>query len=876
MIRPSEGRTLAYLGLLALANGLGFAFGRGSSDALFFKRFGVEYLPHMFFFTSIFLVVFSTAYVEFTDRVRPARMLMSIFLVLAVFLLLSWIFMAHGSGTLAFAAYFLGVSVAAEIVGVHFSLYASQFFDFNQTKRLTPLIEAVARLGRVLGGLLLVLLAKNWPTEVAALIWMGVLICLMGIVALRHRGEPHRPKLPSVRRRTPFADVREGLRFARHSPLLQLTGVGVFLVIILVSILDYVASTIITNHYQSAQDLAAFFGWFYAITNAAVLLSQLALANHLVHRFGMKVVNLIFPCTTAASFALLSLSASFIPALIGRFNYMGLMPAFRTPVFNLFYSALPRYIQGRARAMSVGLILPLGMACAGLLLLWVPKSMVGQPLAIAGLVLSCLYIYIKYRKHQVYSKTLLALIQHQVFSDKSPIQGIGRFSAEVAQRVVSLVRQAETFESARTYADLLIEHATESAAELLRQDLHTLPAPLVEYLMLQLAPSALEPWRETLHNALQHKDRTVRILATQLIEARGEPASLLPLLNTWLSASDHALQAQASRILLQHPDLQATASAEACLSDLLQGAAGAQIHALKVLEDLADTRRLPQASALRDAPNPAVRAAAIRSCVVMSADAAQRRELIQQAAHATDAVVRVAAAQMLSHLAEAEIRLALLQDLLRDPTFSVRRAAQLAIDACMPRTAQDFARALKTCADQFALQTQLCAHLAESVLEEKDSLLIGVAQAHLSAAYDKKALALQSQSLPSAEMQFVHLLLKEDVQQHVDMILEILCLRDRSPVMQSLQAALKSENRRLRAQALESLHNAAVDKWMLDLCAFLESELDHAPLLHYSPGLPRSDTQTLQWCVRHGSAWLRQCAERLLQTHNRPPEVQGR
>ena len=876
MIRPSEGRTLAYLGLLALANGLGFAFGRGSSDALFFKRFGVEYLPHMFFLTSVFLVVFSTVYVEFTDRVRPARMLLSIFFVLAAFLLLSWVFMAHGSSTLAFAAYFLGVSVAAEIIGVHFSLYASQFFDFNQTKRLTPLIEAVARLGRVLGGLLLVLVAKNWPTEVAALIWLGVIICLMGIVALRHHGEPHRPKLPSVRRRAPFADVREGLRFARHSPLLQLTGAGVFLMIILISILDYVASTIITNHYQSTQDLAAFFGWFYAITNAAVLLAQLALANHMVHRFGMKVVNLIFPCTTAASFALLSLSASFIPALIGRFNYMGLMPAFRTPVFNLFYSALPRYIQGRARAMSVGLILPLGLACAGLLLLWVPKSMLGQPLAMAGLALSFLYIYIKYRKHQVYSKTLLALIQHQVFSDKSPIQGIGRFSEELAQRVVTLVRQAESLESARTYVDLLIEHATESAAALLRQDLHTLPAPTVAYLMAQLAPSALAPWRAALQNALHHENTAVRIAATQLIEARGEQASLLPLLNEWLSASNPALQTQALRILLQHPDLQPTATAEACLSNLLQGEAEAQIKALSALEALADTRRLQQASTLRDAPNPAVRAAALRCCVVMSADAAQRYALLQQAAQAPEGIVRAAAAHMLSHLAEAETRLALLQDLLRDPEFSVRRAAQVAVDACMPQTAQEFTQALTAYADQFALQTQLCTHLAGAALEERDSLLLAVAQAHLSAAYDKKALTLRCPSAPSVEMRFLHLLLKEDIQQHVDLILEILCLLDRSPVMLSVQAALKSENRRLRAQALESLHNAAHEKWMLDLCAFLESELDNAPLPHHSPGLPRSDAETLQWCTRHGSVWLRQCASRLLQTNNDQPEAQGR
>jgi len=203
----------------------------------------------------------------------------------------------------------------------------------------------------------------------------------------------------------------------------------------------------------------------------------------------------------------------------------------------------------------------------------------------------------------------------------------------------------------------------------------------------------------------------------------------------------------------------------------------------------------------------------------------------------------------------------------------VRRAAQICADACMPEGAAAYENALTTYADQFVLQTQLCTHLAASSLEEKDALLVGVAQRHLHAAYDKKALALQLQYATSPELQFLHLLLKEDMQQHLDLILEILCLRDRSPVMLSVQAALKSENRRLRAQALESFHNAADAKWMLGLCAFLESELDNAPLQHRSPGLPVSAVETLEWCARHGSAWLRQCASRLLQAHHAKPET---
>lgn len=871
MIRPSEVKALAYYCLLALVNGLGMAFGRGSSDALFFKRFGVEYLPHMFFLTSILLVLFSTLYVEFTDRVQRSRMLLAMYLILAIFLLLIWPFMASGSGRIAFAVYFLGVSVTAEIFAVHFSLYVSQFFDFNQTKRLTPLIDAAARLGRILGGLLLVLSAQRLPTEASALLWVGVIACCMVIIAVHHRGERRRPRLPMMRKRVPFADAREGLRFARSSPYLQLIGVGVFLLMILISVQDYVASTIISKHYKSAQDLAAFFGWFFAFTNTMVLLLQIGLTTRLLRRFGLKVVNLIFPGSTILSFAVLSISTNFIPALIGRFNYMGMMPVFRTSVFNMFYSALPKYIQGRARAMVAGLIVPLGLACAGLLLLLVPKSMVGPPLASAGLLLSLVYLYVKIRKNKMYSETLLSLIQRQVFTDKkSAIEGVGRFGAEETQRITALALQSDNLEEARAYAGLLVEHAPEAAAELLLHGLNQLPSPVAVYLLQQLAASNLPQWSAAVQAALRHASTQVRIVAAGLVEAQGDAALLLPLLQNWLQENNPRLQAQAARIILKHPNLRAPDTAETTLAGLLQGEPEAQACALNALTELGVPARRKQVEGLLEAPSIRVRAAAVRCCAALSEDAAECLRILSHAAKDPHAAVRIGAAQSLGYLNDAQKRLALLQDLLRDPEFAVRRATQLVAASCMPHTADAYAQALTTYGDQFVLQTLLCKHLAQSTLSEKEALLDGVAQTHLSAAYDKKTLALQVQNDCGKQAQFLSLVLAEDIHQHIDLVLEILSWRDSSGVMASVQAALHSENRRLRAQALESLHNIAHTKLLFALCVFIAAELDDAPLPRRS--VPVSGRASLQWCASHGSAWLRQCATALLNEPSAVPQ----
>jgi len=398
----------------------------------------------------------------------------------------------------------------------------------------------------------------------------------------------------------------------------------------------------------------------------------------------------------------------------------------------------------------------------------------------------------------------------------------------------------------------------------LLEELNCLPPQVIEYLMQQLASSNLPQWREAVHAALQHDNARVRIAAATLVEAQGEQALLPPLLQLWLQENNPRLQAQAARIMLTHPNLLAPDAAEATLLSLLQGEPSAQVCALNALAELGDPARCKQASALLDAPANRVRAAALRCYATLSEDEAARIAVLRNAMKDAHAAVRIAAAQMLAHITEAEERLALLQDLLRDPEFAVRRAAQLAAPACMPQTAAAYASALTTYDHQFYLQTLLCKHLAQSPLSEKNALLQRVAQTHLRAAYDKKALALQFETDRSMGKQFLGLVLAEDIQQHIALILEILSLNDCSGVMASVQAALLSENRRLRAQALESLRNIADSKFLLDFCAFLEAEIDHAALPQRLLHAPISGLEALQWCANHGSAWLRQCATALL------------
>ena len=75
----------------------------------------------------------------------------------------------------------------------------------------------------------------------------------------------------------------------------------------------------------------------------------------------------------------------------------------------------------------------------------------------------------------------------------------------------------------------------------------------------------------------------------------------------------------------------------------------------------------------------------------------------------------------------------------------------------------------------------------------------------------------------------------------------------------SISAALASRDRRLRAQALESLRhieNNALVEWLLPL---IDAEHDGAKWEHSPPEAPRDINELIAWCGRQGGQWLRHC-----------------
>lgn len=825
------------------------AVGRSSSDALLFKRLGVEFLPQMFFLTSLLLIIFSAIYAAFSDRVHPSRMFKYIVALTGIFLIVVWCAMQSGGSKIAFAAYFLGYGVVSEILVVHFNLYVSGFLDISQSKRLFPLINAASRLGGVTGGVALGVLSLWVATEYMALVWVLTLVMVFFLIAAYHRGKQGlHARVRSFNKQTkPMAHIREGLEFARRSSLLQIAGLALFVMIVLISMQDYLVSTILTRHFPNERDLAAFFGWFFAFTNFAVLLLQMLATNRLLRRFGLKLVSLIFPWSTAASFALLSLSASFLPAVIGRFNYTGMMPAFRNPSANLFYSALPGYMQGRARALSIGLILPLGLAVSGLLLMWVPKESVDESLAVFGLLLSFVYIYLKIVKNRIYAASLARLIQQQVYTGiGEELEKIGRLDERVVDELKQLLQQTEDGDNYVVYAEILLHGAPQYAGKILLETLPGRRAPVQDRLLPRIAELAPPGWQDYMRRCLDSVDIHLRATALTELAKRGD-VDALRVIHEWLANTNPRIRAVAAKACFAVQDPVLHEIAERTLRAMLYAEMpGAIIAALSVMRGL-------ELFSLDDAV----------------------RTLLQH----PDAGVRAAAIAATGAIGDASERLVLLARALGDEDTTVQRAAEKHAVTLMPSTEAEYAAALDNYFSFFRMQSILANSLAQSGLVLRKSILLAIAHRHLHRAWDKKSIALhvlplvQASARQADEADFLRLVLNEEVLRHIDIALDILALLDEAQMARAISAALASRDRRLRAHALESLRhieNNTLVEWLLPL---IEAAHDGAKWEHTVPDMPRDMNELIAWCKLQGGQWLSQCAASMEEVTSRAAPV---
>ena len=399
LVQPNEIRIVLYfLGLFILI-GTGMALGRATAETLLFKRYGIENLPYIYIGLSISLAALSLLYAAFADRLRAEKFLIYLAIIATVSLVGIWLVIQNGifsSGS--YPVFFIVYEIISELFLVHCSVYLAQNFTHHQSKRLIPLVLSGNQLGVLVGGISLPIIVQYVGVENIIPIWAALLLLTAAITVVWHfknGASPYFQTKPKKSGQIKQAthELKTAYKFSMSSPLLKANSLAIFFLVISFYTMYYIINKIYNEAFPDEQSLASFFGYLTALTGILTLLTQILITNKLIERFSVKNINLIYPLTTLTAFISLSIFPGLVAAIIGSINKDTIMASIRNPIQTIFYNALPNHMQGRSRALSIIVIIPLALIfCAALIYMGnIYDSYIVY--CLFGIVTSILYLY---------------------------------------------------------------------------------------------------------------------------------------------------------------------------------------------------------------------------------------------------------------------------------------------------------------------------------------------------------------------------------------------------------------------------------------------------------------------------------------------------
>ncbi len=272
-IKSGESRMAALTIGIMLFTSMGAALGGTGIEALFFARFGVEYLPYMFVGLGITSMIMSFGLSAALGRIPRRVLYTSIPLFIAAILLLARLALLTGLSWL-YPALWLGKEILNFLTGILVWGIAGVICDTRQAKRLFPLFNASRILGQVIGGFVTGVLVSTLGVENLLIVWALTMVVafLLSRALLRHQPLP---SLPTTRakekQRALIHEMQQGYQYVRRSRLMRWVSLSAILFSGLYFSISLPLSRAATEHYVSEESLAAFLGLFTRINTGGRL-----------------------------------------------------------------------------------------------------------------------------------------------------------------------------------------------------------------------------------------------------------------------------------------------------------------------------------------------------------------------------------------------------------------------------------------------------------------------------------------------------------------------------------------------------------------------------------------------------------------------------
>ncbi len=876
---PGEGPAV----LLSLAVNLlvvaGIMFGRNARDSLFLIKFGVQYLPLMYFANAIFLVLCSVGYTTLVDKVERGKFLGAISVIFFVSLVASRLALPQPEHHWFYPILYIEAQVIWYFSLMQFWTFVGDLFDTRQAKRIYPLLAMGGLVGMIGVGVGSTPIVRTLGTENLLWVWAGLILLatLLGAITFRrYRLVKEAPKdeatLPEAKP-SEWRKIKAGFREIGHEPLERSLAGYMLLLWTVFSVVDFCFNKTMRAKYPDPTELTTFFGWFKGAQGFLCLVVQLFFTRAVISRLGVGTTINFHPAFLIAGTAWMSVKYGYPSVLATKLGDATMLYTFSDSSYQLLYNPIPPDQRARVRGFVEGYIRPLSLAVAGGLVLignsylktlhWGGREIVtGQQLCWGAFVLAGVWFGFALTSKKGYIHALLRNLQGQ-----SPALRLAAASA-------------------------LGKLKDPASQAILAQTLHGDDPERVIAAIEFLESSQGQGVAEGIASLLSHSDPRVRATAASALGRMGDPSlagHLVPLLeDTDARVRANAVEALAvskdptlvARLKPLLRDSSARARVNAVLTLATYEGTQAAIEGMPFLEQLAHGDRVE-----RSAATYALGRIPLEQSMDLVADLLKDPE-IEIRCEAAQALGQVGSPRVIPRLTEAlagpadmrhYTRRSLVAILTRSGGEALEEFIRTAGTVDRPEIRSELADVLGRLKDPRVIDTlvpllkdpewrvrwkvlKAFERLARArpLPEKTRTALFGYAQDEL-AAY-RRSIACSQALAADRDGNALHILklaLEEDrmkIEERVFHVLGILCGRDQ---MLAIFQKLNSGNARLRADALEALDNLAPKEIGRDILALLEPTPASAATPSPS-GLPLAELAT------HPKPWIRACTAYLL------------
>lgn len=414
---------------IMLFTAIGAALGGTGIEALFFARFGVDYLPYMYIGLGITSMITSFIVTAALGRIPKRVVYTAIPIFIALILIGARLALLSGVAWL-YPSLWLSKEVLNALVSLMIWGIAGVVCDTRQAKRLFPLFNASFILGQVIGGFATGLLVNVIGTENLIIVWaVSLLIAFFFNRAVLARQQTAATPQRKSRRRQPTLaqEMQRGFQYVRNSPLLTWISVSTIFFSILYFSIALPFSRTVTAQFPVENTLASFLGLFNGLTTAGAFLTSLLLANRIFARFGIMATIFAFPIVYVIGFGVLIFVPVFSIVVAFRFIQMLLLSGIADPAWQTMFNVVPNEKRDQVRAFVGGVPEQAGVFIAGGILVVGEHALTPQQLYIIGFgaALCCAYIILKaWRGYNLALVDALRTGRPQLFfSEEQPFGG---------------------------------------------------------------------------------------------------------------------------------------------------------------------------------------------------------------------------------------------------------------------------------------------------------------------------------------------------------------------------------------------------------------------------------------------------------------------